>query len=90
MCLGIPGQVMAIEDEDNALGVIEVSGVRRITNLLLVREEGQPLSALIGRWVLIHVGFAMVLIDEQEAQRTLDLLAQLGELAEQAPRKVEP
>jgi hydrogenase expression/formation protein HypC len=82
--LGIPGQVVAIEDEDKALGVIEVSGVRRTANLDLVRDEGQPLSALIGSWVLIHVGFAMTRIDEAEAKRTLELLEQLGELAEQS------
>jgi len=84
LCLGIPGQVVAIEDEDKALGVIEVSGVRRTANLDLVRDEGQPLSALIGSWVLIHVGFAMTRIDEAEAKRTLELLEQLGELAGQS------
>lgn len=82
MCLGIPGQVVAIENEDRALGVIEISGVRRVANLDLVREEGRPLSVLIGSWVLIHVGFAMSRIDEAEAKRTLELLHQLGELAE--------
>ena len=87
MCLGIPGQVVAIEDEDTALGVIEVAGVRRVTNLVLVREEGQPLSDLIGAWVLIHVGFAMSRIDEAEAMRTLELLQQLGQLAELADRE---
>lgn len=84
MCLGIPGQVVAIEDEDKALGVIDVAGVRRLTNLVLVREQGQPLSDLIGSWVLIHVGFAMSRIDEAEAQRTLQLLREMGEWAEQA------
>jgi hydrogenase expression/formation protein HypC len=83
MCLGIPGQVVAIENEERGLGVIEISGVRRVANLLLVREEGQPLSVLIGGWVLIHVGFAMSRIDEAEAKRTLELLAELGELAGQ-------
>jgi hydrogenase expression/formation protein HypC len=82
MCLGIPGQVVAIENEDRALGVIEISGVRRVANLELVREEGRPLSVLIGSWVLIHVGFAMSRIDEAEAKRTLELLQELGELAE--------
>lgn len=92
MCLGIPGQVVAIEDEDNALGVIEIAGVRRVANLLLVREDDQPLSALLGSWVLIHVGFAMSRIDEAEAKRTLELLAQLGELAAQGnpDEAVEP
>lgn len=83
MCLGIPGQVVAIEDEDRALGVIDVGGVRRVTNLVLVREEGTPLSTLIGSWVLIHVGFAMSRIDEAEAMRTLELLQEMGELIEQ-------
>jgi hydrogenase expression/formation protein HypC len=83
MCLGIPGQVVAIEDADKALGVIDVGGVRRVTNLMLVREDGQPLEALIGTWVLIHVGFAMSRIDEAEAKRTLELLQEMGELMEQ-------
>jgi hydrogenase expression/formation protein HypC len=88
MCLGIPGQVIAIEDEDKALGVIDVGGVRRVVNLMLVRDEGQPLSELLGSWVLIHVGFAMSRIDEGEAKRTLELLHEMGELIEQgyAPR----
>ncbi|MET0389154.1 MAG: HypC/HybG/HupF family hydrogenase formation chaperone [Polyangiales bacterium] len=79
MCLGIPGQVIAIEDEAQQLGVVDVAGVRRIVSLLLVREDTQPLTALLGTWVLIHVGFAMARIDEQEAARTLALLAELGE-----------
>lgn len=83
MCLAIPGQVIAIEDEDKALGVVDVCGVRRATNLFLVCEEGQPLSALVGCWVLVHVGFAMSRIDEAEAKRTIELLTELGELAEQ-------
>jgi len=83
MCLGIPGQVVAIEDEDKALGVIDVGGVRRVTNLVLVREQDKPLHTLIGSWVLIHVGFAMSRIDEAEAKRTLELLHEMGELIEQ-------
>lgn len=84
MCLGIPGQVVAIEDDAKALGVIEISGVRRVASLELVREEGRPLELLIGSWVLIHVGFAMSRIDEAEAKRTLELLHELGELAGQS------
>jgi hydrogenase expression/formation protein HypC len=83
MCLGIPGQVVGIEDEEKGLGVIDVGGVRRVTNLVLVREEGKPLSALLGTWVLMHVGFAMSRIDESEAKRTLELLREMGELMEQ-------
>ena len=80
MCLGIPGQIVAIEDEAKQLGVVEVGGVRRIVNLALVQPEAEPLSNMIGTWVLIHVGFAMSCIDEQEARRTLMLLEEMGEL----------
>jgi len=83
MCLGIPGQVVAIVDEPKLLGLVDVGGVRRVINLSLVRDEQQPLATLVGLWVLIHVGFAMSRIDEAEAQRTLTLLAELGELTEQ-------
>jgi len=83
MCLGIPGQVVAIEDEAKQLGVVDVGGVRRAVSLVLVRQEGEPLEALIGAWVLIHVGFAMSRIDEHEARRTLELLEEMGELMEQ-------
>jgi hydrogenase expression/formation protein HypC len=83
MCLGIPGQVVAIEDEAKQTGIVDVGGVRRAVNLVLVKQEGEPLEKLIGAWVLIHVGFAMSRIDEQEALRTLELLQEMGELMEQ-------
>lgn len=88
MCLGIPGQVVAIQDEAAELGVVLVSGVRRVVSLALVRARDardstdEACSALIGTWVLIHVGFAMARIDEREALRTLELLRELGEAAE--------
>jgi hydrogenase expression/formation protein HypC len=73
MCLGIPGRIVEWVDRENAIAKAEVSGVRRAINLGLV--EG----ADIGDWVLIHVGFAMSLIDEAEAAATLDFLRQLGD-----------
>lgn len=79
MCLGIPGQVVAIADADTHLGVVDVGGVRRSTSLVMVRREGEPIDALVGSWVLIHVGFAMSRIDELEARRTLALLQEMGE-----------
>jgi hydrogenase expression/formation protein HypC len=82
MCLGIPGKIVAIEDEQRQLGVIDVGGVRRQASLILVREPGQPLDQLVGEWVLVHVGFAMSRIDEQEAARTLELIREMGELME--------
>jgi hydrogenase assembly chaperone HypC/HupF len=59
MCLGIPGKVVEISDAGNALGIVDVSGVRREINLLCVASESEPLETLVGAWVLVHVGFAM-------------------------------
>lgn len=74
MCLGIPGQIVAIVDDANHIAKVNVSGVKRNVNVALVREEGiGP-----GDWVLIHVGFAMSKIDEREAQETLSLLREMG------------
>jgi hydrogenase expression/formation protein HypC len=78
MCLGIPGQVVDIVDEDAGLAKVDVGGVKRNVNVGLLGEEGiGP-----GDWVLIHVGFAMSKIDEEEAKSTLDFLQGLGEAYE--------
>ncbi len=75
MCLGIPGQVMAFVDETHHLARVDVSGVKRTVNVGLVLPDGlEP-----GDWVLIHVGFALSKIDEDEAQRTTAFLRNLGE-----------
>ena len=79
MCLGIPGRVVAIHDADKNLGVVDVAGVRRVTNLVCVLDD-RPVEACVGEWVLVHVGFAMSRIDPAQAQRTLELLAELGEM----------
>ena len=79
MCLGIPGRIVSISDPARKLALIEVSGVRREVNLACVAPADAPLEALIGSWALIHVGFAMSLIDEDEARKTLEILHQLGE-----------
>lgn len=80
MCLGIPGQITAITDADRLMGMADVSGVRREVSLAPVADC--PLDDLIGQWALIHVGFAMAIIDEKEAARTLDALRDLGEAQE--------
>ncbi len=80
MCLGIPGQVVAITDAEKALGTVDVAGVRREINLRCVVNEAHPLQSCVGDWVLVHVGFAMSRIDPVEARRTLEILAELGEL----------
>lgn len=78
MCLGIPGQVVEISDREKKLGIVDISGVKRQVNLACV-VQGEDLSALLGQWVLVHVGFAMNVIDPEEAARTIELLRELGE-----------
>jgi hydrogenase expression/formation protein HypC len=80
MCLGIPGKITAITDAARLLAMADVSGVRREVNVACI--AGNDLPALIGQWALIHVGFAMSLIDEDEAAKTLEALRDLGEAQE--------
>ena len=80
MCLGIPGRIVAITDPARQMAMAEVSGVRREVSVACVADGA--LDALVGQWALIHVGFAMALIDEDEAARTLDALRELGEAQE--------
>jgi hydrogenase expression/formation protein HypC len=76
MCLGIPGRIVEFVDAGHQIAKAEVSGVRRNINVGLVLPDGLE----IGDWVLIHVGFALSKIDEEEARRTTDYLTQLGDL----------
>ncbi len=78
MCLGIPGQIIAITDASRQLAMAEVSGVRREVSVACVARD--PLTSLIGEWALIHVGFAMAVIDADEAAKTLQALRDLGEV----------
>jgi hydrogenase expression/formation protein HypC len=64
MCLGIPGQVVKLSDEHEHLARVDVNGVGRTINIGLLEDEGVQ----CGDWVLIHVGFAMSKIDEEEAR----------------------
>lgn len=82
MCLGIPGQVVEIVDADAMTGLVDVAGVRRLANLACVIDDEHPIETCIGDWVVVHVGFAMSRIDAHEAQRSLAILAELGELQE--------
>ncbi len=76
MCLGIPGQLVEIVDLAEHRAVVDVDGVRREINIGLVM--GDPGGINVGDWVLIHVGFAMSKIDEEEAARTLSFIKDLG------------
>ncbi|EMJ9773445.1 hydrogenase maturation factor HybG [Morganella morganii] len=80
MCLGIPGQIVAAGDSVTDNAQVEVCGVRRDVNIALVCE-GEP-SDMLGKWVLVHVGFAMSIIDEQEARDTLDALLAMESVEE--------
>jgi len=77
MCLAIPGQVIELVDERNQIAKVDVVGVRRNINVGLLADDGD--GARPGDWVLIHVGFALSKVDEQEAQATLSLLRRMGE-----------
>ena len=79
MCLGIPGQIVEIISEELNLAMVDVGGVRRAVNVAFIVDEEHPVAACLGDWVLVHVGFAMIRIDEQEAAATLALLLELGE-----------
>jgi len=81
MCLGIPGRIVEIIDEDLTIAKAEVSGVRRNINIGLVHYDEE--RVMVGDWVLIHVGFAMSKIDESEARATLQALEDIGEDYEQ-------
>jgi hydrogenase expression/formation protein HypC len=72
VCLGIPGQIIEIVDADRMIAKAEVSGVRRNVSIQLLEDQSSPVR--VGDWVLIHVGFALCKIDEQEAEATLKLL----------------
>lgn len=72
MCIGIPGKVIAVGEGIDQPAIVEVSGLRREVNVALICDGDT--QDLLGRWVLVHVGFAMSLLDEEEAQATLTAL----------------
>ena len=80
MCLAIPGQIVAMVDEEKNIAQAEVSGVRRHVNVGLLADG--PDAVGVGDWVLIHVGFAMSKVDEEEDNATREFLLSLGEAYE--------
>jgi hydrogenase expression/formation protein HypC len=83
MCVGIPGQIVEIVDAATDTATVEIGGIRRAINISCVIGDGRTHVDCLGEWVLVHVGFAMSRIDEQEAIKTLELLQELGEMAEE-------
>ena len=82
MCLGIPGQIVEINDPAQMRAKVDVDGVRREVSVAIVGIGGDD-GVRVGDWVLVHVGFAMARIDEAEARETLDALKALGDMYEQ-------
>jgi hydrogenase expression/formation protein HypC len=83
MCLAIPAQIVEVVDAEAGLATAEISGVRRTVSTALCPE------ADVGDWVLIHVGFALQAIDEDEARETLALLEKMGQAYEDELREIE-
>ncbi len=79
MCLAIPGKIISIDNEiDDIFRIAKVSfnGIVKEVNLAMVPE------AKVDDYVLVHVGSAISVVDEEEANRTMDILMQMGELDE--------
>jgi hydrogenase expression/formation protein HypC len=84
MCLAIPGQIVELFPDQPTAAMIDVVGVRRRIDLGLLQDN----LPVMGDWVLIHVGFAMSKISEEEALDQMRTLRMLGE-AEAAMQEVE-
>jgi hydrogenase expression/formation protein HypC len=77
MCLAVPGKVLSIEGEDIArIGRVNFGGIIKEVNLAYVPQAG------IGDYVVVHVGFAISVMDEREATQVFEYLKQIGELSE--------
>ena len=78
MCLGIPGRVCDVrETEGLSVGTVDFGGVRREVCLAYVADTVQP-----GDYVIVHVGFAISRVDEDEARRTFEVLREMSQLDE--------
>lgn len=71
MCIGVPGQITAI---NGLQAKVDVCGIQRDVDLTLVGSEDENGQLRLGQWVLVHVGFAMSMINEEEARDTLAAL----------------
>jgi hydrogenase expression/formation protein HypC len=77
VCLAIPGQIVEIVDESNRLAKVDVAGVLRTINVGLLDDDDSG-GVTTGDWVLIHVGFAISQVDEEEALATRRQLERMG------------
>ena len=78
MCLAVPGKIISIEEADAVFrnGRVDFAGIVKNVNLSYVPE------AKIGDYVVVHVGFALSVVDEEEARKVFDYLREMGELTE--------
>jgi hydrogenase expression/formation protein HypC len=75
MCLGVPGKVVDVFEQDGIrMGTVDFGGITRTACLEYAPEVD------VGNWVVIHVGFAISVVDEEEAKRSYELLAEMGNL----------
>ena len=79
MCLGVPAKIIRITDKLSGKAVAETDGVRREVSLAMLLLDNQQADELVGRWVLLHVGFAMAVINEEEATQSLRLLREMSD-----------
>ncbi|MBN1446962.1 MAG: HypC/HybG/HupF family hydrogenase formation chaperone [Bacteroidetes bacterium] len=83
MCLAVPAKVLELRDDQMAL--VDISGTQREISLMVLDGD-----VAAGEYVLIHVGYAIEKIDEEEAERTLELFAQMAEYNEATPDEEDP
>jgi hydrogenase expression/formation protein HypC len=85
MCLAVPGQIVSISGADELRsGRVSFNGIIKEVNLACVPD------AMVGDYVLVHVGFAIGVIDEAEANRTLEYFKQIGEVGKVAEFSADP
>ncbi len=84
MCLAVPGKILSTNGEDFARTArVSFGGITKEVSLAYVPEARE------GEYVLVHVGFAISVVDEAEAMRTFEILKQMGELEELEPKAGE-
>lgn len=76
MCLGVPGKIIATEDGFMRMGTVDFDGSQLEICLAYVPDAGP------GDYVLVHAGFALTRLDEEQAARTLETLRELGDAPE--------
>lgn len=83
MCLGIPGKILSIyEDHDTKMAKVDFGGVTREACVEVI-PDAKP-----GDWTIVHAGFALNLLSEDEARETLEILQEMSELAKQDDLKL--